>query len=166
MAEDTRADAELVHAARAGDVAALGALLERHRAALYATALTVLGDPTDARDVVQDTVLTALARLDQLRDPAAVAGWLHTVARNHSLMRLRAKRELPAADPDPRPTGTLHVEEAIEQLAVADWVWTAIDRLPEDQAVTLMLRYFTRLGFPPFRGGLLIADGASHSPAP
>lgn len=127
-----------------GDVAALGALLERHRAALYATALTVLGDPTDARDVVQDTVLTALARLDQLRDPAAVAGWLHTVARNHSLMRLRAKRELPAADPDPRPTGTLHVEETIEQLAVADWVWTAIDRLPEDQAVTLMLRYFTR----------------------
>lgn len=99
MAEDTRADAELVHAARAGDVAALGALLERHRAALYATAITVLGDPTDARDVVQDTVLTALARLDQLRDPAAVAGWLHTVARNHSLMRLRAKRELPAADP-------------------------------------------------------------------
>ena len=59
-------------------------------------------------------------------------------------MRVRARREFPCAEPDPRPAGTLQVEEAIEQLAVADWVWTAIDRLPGDQAVTVMLRYFTR----------------------
>lgn len=145
MADDARADAELVHAARAGNVAAFGALLERHRAALYATALSLLGDPTDARDAVQDTLLTAVARLDQLEEPAAVAGWLRAIVRNYSLMRARSKRELPTADPDhPRPTGTLQVEEAIERLAVADWVWSALDRLPGDQAATVMLRYFSR----------------------
>lgn len=64
VSDDARADVELVHAARAGDVAALGTLLERHRAALYATALMVLGDPTEANDAVQDTLLTAVARLD------------------------------------------------------------------------------------------------------
>ena len=142
--DDVRADAELVHAARAGDVAALGALLERHRPALYATALSVLGDPSEAKDAVQDTLLTAVTRLHQLRDPAAAAGWLRATVRNHSLMRLRSRRELPAAELDPAPTGTLQVDEAVEQLAVADWVWTAIDRLPEDQAVTVLLRYFSR----------------------
>ena len=147
MADDARADVELVHAARSGDVAALGALLERHRAALYATALSVLGDPTEAKDVVQDTFLTAVARLDQLDEPAAVAGWLRAIVRNHSLMRARSKCALPTADPDlPRPKGTLQVEEAIERLAVADWVWSALDRLPDDQAVTVMLRYFSRHG--------------------
>ena len=37
-------DAELVLLARAGEADALGALLERHRAPLYAAALAVLGD--------------------------------------------------------------------------------------------------------------------------
>ena len=69
--------------------AALGALLERHRAGLYATALGVLGDPSEAHDAVQDTFLDALARLQELREPAAVAGWLRVVVRNNCLMRVR-----------------------------------------------------------------------------
>jgi hypothetical protein len=36
-------DAELARAARVGDVASLGKLLERHRAPLYAAALRMLG---------------------------------------------------------------------------------------------------------------------------
>jgi RNA polymerase sigma-70 factor (ECF subfamily) len=35
-------------------------------------------------------------------------------------------------------------EEAIERLALSDWLWTALERLPEDQRVTIMLRYFGR----------------------
>lgn len=133
-----------MHAARAGDITALGALLERHRAGLYATALSVLGDPTAAKDAVQDTLLTAVTRFDQLRDPAAVGGWLRAAVRNHSLMHVRRNRELPAADLDPRPSGVPHVDEAIDKIAVADWVWTAIDRLPDDQAAAVVLRYFSR----------------------
>jgi RNA polymerase sigma factor (sigma-70 family) len=144
VSDDVRIDVELVHAARAGDVAALGSLLERHRAALYATALMVLGDPTEANDAVQDTVVTALARLDQLRDPAAVGGWLRATVRNHCLMRVRARRELATAEVDPLPTGASLVEEAVDHMVVADWVWTAIDRLSDDQAVTVMLRFFSR----------------------
>jgi DNA-directed RNA polymerase specialized sigma24 family protein len=47
-------DAQLVLLARAGEADALGALLERHRAPLYAAALTVLGDRDGAMDAVQD----------------------------------------------------------------------------------------------------------------
>ena len=96
-----------MHAAWQGDVAALGALLERHRAALYATALGVLGDPSEAHDAVQDTFLVALARLREVREPAAVAGWLRVVVRNNCLMRVRGRRERPtdnfAAHPDGDP---------------------------------------------------------------
>lgn len=137
-------DADLVHAARAGDGRALGALLDRHRAGLYACALSILGDPTEAEDAVQDTLLTALARLGQLEEPAAVGGWLRSVVRNACLMRIRARRAIPTADPEPRPGLGLEVEEALDRAAVADWVWTAIGRLPEDQAVAVVLRYFSR----------------------
>jgi RNA polymerase sigma-70 factor (ECF subfamily) len=137
-------DAELVHAARSGDAVALGCLLQRHRAALYASALALLGDRELAQDAVQDTCLAALRHLDELRDPAAAAGWLHVILRNTCRMRLRrAAREVPLALVEDTGT-TKDTERAVEALALRDWVWTALEQLPEDQRVTVMLRYFGR----------------------
>ncbi|MGH2917209.1 MAG: RNA polymerase sigma factor, partial [Solirubrobacteraceae bacterium] len=140
----TVSDAELVNAARGGDVGALGGLLERHRAPLYASALSILGERTAAQDAVQDAHLVAMRRLDDLRDPAAAAGWLHSILRNVCLMRLRRPvREL-AIDPPDDPHAPSDAAEAIDRLAVSDWLWTALERLPDDQRVTIMLRYFGR----------------------
>lgn len=137
-------DADLVHAARAGDASALGVLLERHRASLYATALSMLGERTQAQDAVQDTYLVALRRLDALRDPQAAAGWLHTIVRNTCLMRLRRPLRELAIEPPADAASPSDAERALDRLALRDWVWTEIDKLPEDQRVTLMLRYFAR----------------------
>ena len=53
-------DAQLVRAAQNGDAASLRLLLERHRAALYALALRILGrGGAEAQDSVQDTFLVA-----------------------------------------------------------------------------------------------------------
>jgi len=139
-------DAELVRAAQGGDTTSLGLLLERYRAPLYGLALQILGHGWDAQDAVHDTFLLALRKIDQVRDPAAVGGWLHMVLRNVCRMRLREGQgeilsdELPRyaerSSPEPSP------EEAIDRLAMRDWVWTALARLPESLRVTAMLRYF------------------------
>ncbi|MFC1412968.1 sigma-70 family RNA polymerase sigma factor [Streptacidiphilus sp. N1-12] len=141
------ADAELVFAAGRGDTAAFGLLLEGHRARLTRLALALLGDPQDAADAVQDTFLTALRRLSELRDPAAFGSWLARIQRNVCLMRLRAAREIPAEDvttqldrAQPMPSA----EECVERLALRDWVWQALGELPEPLRVTAMLRYFGR----------------------
>ncbi|MER6223080.1 sigma factor [Streptomyces sp900105755] len=68
-------DAVLTRAAQAGEVAALGLLLERHRAGMRAVALSLLGTGPDAEDVVQDAALTALRRIGDVRDPGA--RWAH-----------------------------------------------------------------------------------------
>ncbi len=83
-------DADLVRAAQNGDTASLGVLLERYRASLHARALGILGLGPQAEDAVHDTFLVALRRIDWVREPAAVGGWLHAVLRNVCLMRLRA----------------------------------------------------------------------------
>jgi RNA polymerase sigma-70 factor (ECF subfamily) len=137
-------DAELVEAARRGDAASLGLLLERYRAPLYGVALRMLGHGQEAQDAVHDTFLVALRKLDQVRDPAAVGGWLHSILRNVCRMRMRAAQaevllaELP---PERKPVET-SVEESIDHLALRDWVWTALARLPEALRITAMLRYF------------------------
>jgi len=68
-------DAELVRMARRGDSAALGAVLDRHRVALFARALGWLGEREAAADAVREAFVIAMLRLDQLRDPAKVGGW-------------------------------------------------------------------------------------------
>jgi RNA polymerase sigma-70 factor (ECF subfamily) len=136
-------DVELGTRARSGDVQAVAGLLERHRPSLYAAAVRLLGNRADALDAVQDTSVVALVRLTDLRDPAAVKRWLHTVLRNVCLMRLRQRREVPSeyvelAATVPSP------EEVLEQHVLRDWVWQAIDALSADERLTVMLRYFTR----------------------
>ena len=139
-------DAELVRMAQGGDAASLGLLLERHRASLYALALRFLGHGHEAQDTVQDTFLIALRGIDRLREPEAARGWLCGIVRNVCLRRLRERRgELRFGDLGRRvESGFVEssVEEAIDRLALREWVRTAIGRLPESLQVTTMLRYF------------------------
>jgi RNA polymerase sigma-70 factor (ECF subfamily) len=136
-------DSELVTIARHGDVAALGLLLERHRPALHATAISILGPGPDADDAVQEVMLVALRHIGSVRDPAAVGGWLQTIVRRaclHYRRRLRAEflTDAPPDVADERP----HPDHVIERLELRDWIWTALEQIPEPLRVSAMLRYF------------------------
>ncbi len=139
-------DAELVREAQGGDAASLGLLLERHRAPLYALALRFLGHDPEAQDAVHDAFLIALRKIDQLRDPEAVGGWLRAVVHNACVTRLRKRHGELLFDEVPRSiersSAEPSAEEAIDRLAMREWVWTALGELPEALRVTAMLRYF------------------------
>lgn len=149
-ADRPAADARLVLAARAGDAASLGLLLQRYRSSLFALALAVLDHKHEAEDAVADTMLTALTHLAEIADSHAVGGWLHAVLRNHCLMALRRRRARPlldeeegeaelAARVDPRC-----VEQQVAGAELREWVWRALERLSEPQRAVVMLRYFSR----------------------
>ncbi|MFD4637277.1 RNA polymerase sigma factor [Lentzea sp. NPDC058436] len=134
-----------MHAARAGDVGALGGLLTRHRASLLAVAISVVGYGPDAEDAVQETSLIALSRIGDLRDPAAAGPWLRTVVRNVCRARLRCRTDLTLGDglaavlrsSEPDPT------ELLDRHATRDWVWHALEQLSSPLRLVLMLRYFS-----------------------
>lgn len=136
-------DAELAVAAGGGDCACLGVLLERHRAGLYATALRMLGHGPEAEDAVQDTFLIALRHIGELKDPQAVVGWLLTVLRRCCLRQLHQTRgELLTAEVPDRPDDRTSIEERLDRVALREWVWSALHKLPEQLQATAMLRYF------------------------
>ena len=137
-------DATLARAAQAGEMVGLGMLFERHRARLHAVAVGMLGYGPDAEDAVQDAIVIAMRRIGDLREPAAAGGWLATIVVNVCRARLRRPpHELPTADIVNARGALDSVQQSIDQGALSDWIWTALERLPEPQRLTVMLRHFS-----------------------
>lgn len=139
-------DAALVRAARAGETACLGALFERHRTRLLAMALAMTGYRADAEDAVHETFLIALTRIDDLKRPEAVAGWMRAILQNCCRTTLRRHRRLASPAERDRCFETLAdedlVESRIEASDLRDWVWAALQQLSPPLRLTAMLRYF------------------------
>lgn len=89
-------DEALLGAARQGDRAALETLLERYQARIYRYGLRMCGDPEDAKDVLQDTMLAMARRVEALQAARALPAWLYTVARSFCIKRRRAHPARPA----------------------------------------------------------------------
>jgi RNA polymerase sigma factor (sigma-70 family) len=83
-------DSEVVAAIVAGDPAGLAEAYDRYAAPLYHFCRTMLREPADAADAVQDTFVIAVPRVSGLRDPERLRSWLYAVARNECRRRLRS----------------------------------------------------------------------------
>ena len=83
---------DLVTRARNGDKQAWDALVERYAPLIWSICRRHRLDGTDAGDVGQSVWLHLVHHLDNLRDPAALPGWLATTTRRECGRVLRAAR--------------------------------------------------------------------------
>ncbi len=90
-------DAALLERAQKGDLSAFEALVDRHRDRAFGVALRITRSEADAAEIVQDTFLSAYQHLKEFRGEAAFGSWVHRIAANHALMRLRHQRVAEAA---------------------------------------------------------------------
>lgn len=106
--------------------------------ALRAFARTFCKNPTDADDLVQDTLLKALKSFDQFEPGTRMKSWLFTIMRNTFYTKIKVyMREAPAAAEcvANRPS----VEPTQEWSVRGREVREAINRLPEHQREVLVL---------------------------
>ncbi len=123
-------DPEVVAAIVAGDPEGIAAAYDRYAVALYAYCRSLLREPEDAADVVQDTFLIATSKLGALRDPGKLRPWLYAVARNECLRRLRSgEATAPLDEAVDTPTEAPDVGDAAEQEELRELIMAAIDGL-------------------------------------
>ena len=94
---------------------------------LYCVALTILRNPSDAEDVVQETALSAWRAWPRLRDPSQPVAWLTRICVNHSLQRRR------------RVSRSIRGEERVE------WLADPNDPLSRSSSLLDFARAFQRL---------------------
>ncbi len=85
-------EAQLVRQAQAGDFDAFMQLVSEHKTKLYNLALKMTGNEPDAEDVVQDTLVKAIDKIESFRGEAAFGTWLYAIALNEARAVL-AKRK-------------------------------------------------------------------------
>ena len=89
-------DTALVRMVASGSFDALASLYDRHANAVFAAACRLTSDRGVAEEVVQDTFLALWDRADSFNPTVgSLSAWLHTIARNRTVDRLRAAGRRP-----------------------------------------------------------------------
>jgi RNA polymerase sigma-70 factor, ECF subfamily len=94
-------DVRLLELARAGKQGALEQLLERHQSQVYRFGMKMCRDPEDAKDVLQDTLLSVARNVRDFRGGSSISTWLYTIARSFCVKKRRKSKFAPkeAASP-------------------------------------------------------------------
>ncbi|MDP9989372.1 RNA polymerase sigma-70 factor (ECF subfamily) [Arthrobacter oryzae] len=149
-------DALLAERAADGDIDAFEALARRHSPAMRAQARRLTMSASDADDAVQDALLRAWSGIADLREPAAVRGWMMRITANSALALIRrrgpstANEDELALHPDPGPgpeaasisgSALTHLGQALSKLPEPQrqcWVMREMGGLPYEEIAKLL----------------------------
>jgi RNA polymerase sigma-70 factor (ECF subfamily) len=153
-ASDLSSDASLVRALQSGEAAAYETMVRSYGPRMLATAKRLLRGEEDARDAVQEAFVQAFRNIGSFEGRSSLGTWLHRIAVNAALMKMRARRRkpegsidelLPAFDTDGcRIEPLWQLDESVESMVqrdqVRDLVRQSIDALPDDYRAIVILR--------------------------
>src|ERR1700675_3124211 len=91
IASGELSEAEAIQRARDGDRTVFEFLYRLHSRRVYAVCLRMVGNTAEAEDLTQEAFLLLLRKIHTFRGESAFSTWLHRLAVNLVLMRLRKK---------------------------------------------------------------------------
>ena len=149
------------------------AFVRRFQDMVFATAVRIVGNPTEAEDIAQTVFMRAFQRFEEIGPSPTAGGWLKAVTRNVSLNHLTRYRrrwrffsELAASDaaaeeldPSERLAVAPPVGDALERSELHDQVERALRHLPDHQRVPLVLFHFEDLSYQDIADALGVSLG-------
>ncbi|MFC1780653.1 RNA polymerase sigma factor [Planctomycetota bacterium] len=139
-------ESALVCAAQRGDKEALQQLFICNWSWLRGLVYSILGNPDQVDDVLQDICIRVIKNIDSLREPECFRPWLAVMARRYAIRYRRQN----AVRPKPVPVEVAQLEpdektktffNDIEQQEQYDRILRAIESLPEKYREVLMLQH-------------------------
>lgn len=141
-------DAPLILRLQSGDLEALGILYDRYRLVVYRTALAIIRDPDVADDLLQEVFLRLHTYAASVKPELPLAPWLYRVTINLSYTWFSRRRWLaPIDDFLEKLIGPAkqHPEPVAERRSDREVMQRAIDALPFNQRVVVILHYLNDL---------------------
>jgi len=147
---------------------ALAALVDQYASALYRVAFSVLRNPADAEDAVQETFLRVLRHRDSLGEVRDHRVWLIRIVWNIVLDRKRRAKTRPETDDVADlarvlPSNGLSAEELTAAAQHHAHVLACVDQLPAKERQVLMLSAFEELSSVEIASVLGISESSVRS---
>ena len=145
----------LVEALHRGERYACDELVARYRSQIYQTALRLSGNPTEAEEILQETLINACRSVEAFEGRSSLTTWLYRISTNNGLMR-RRRPKTPTVPIDPTPeteeSPSVQLQDQTwdpEMMTLTDELQTkmeeAIASLPETLRSVLILRDLRQL---------------------
>ncbi len=169
------ADWALVQQCAAGDEAACARLVTDHQRMVFQLALHLLGDRQEALDLSQEVFLRVFRMLPQFRGQSTLKTWIYRIVVTQASNRQRwwrrrrraqqvALEEHVAAHGELRDfRGDSMPDRVLQRTETAGRVWDALNRLPFDQRVAIVLREIDGLTYEEIAGSIGVAVGTVKS---
>jgi RNA polymerase sigma-70 factor, ECF subfamily len=142
-------DHELIEACRRGERDAFRALFETYQDKIYSIALRFSGDEALAMDIAQETFLKLFSCMSEFRGESSFGTWVYRMVVNSCLdHKRRSWRLIPIAG---EVLAVLRVPgDALHSLLHSEMqgrVKGAVEKLPADQRIAVVLRYTEELSY-------------------
>ena len=136
-----------------GDIRTLGELYQRYMDLMYAVCLKYLKEPGEAQDAVMGIFEELVIKLRK-HEVNYFKGWLYTVAKNHCLMALRSKKQIPTTEMTEfmQLAENPHLEHVIEKELNLNRLSKCIEGLSPDQKHTVQLFYLEEKSYKEIAG--------------
>jgi RNA polymerase sigma-70 factor (ECF subfamily) len=145
----------------AADDDVLRDVYERFGGAVYTVAMSILGDPGRAAEVVQSTFLNAWQAASRFNPDQDLAPWLYTIARRQAIDVYRREHRLVTTDA--AEVDAVQEGASLEATWEAWQVRVALDRLPDDEREVVRLSWFEGLAHPEIADKLGVPVGTVKS---
>ena len=144
-------DVDLMLRVRDGDEGAFEELVRRHTRTVLNLVYRYVGDASLADDVAQEVFVKIYRYRDRYEPKAKFSTWLYRITVNHCLNEIRSRRS--------RPTATAPAEELLEhpegispdermrQMELREAVRAALDALPTNQRMAVLLARYEELSY-------------------
>lgn len=139
-------DERLTRRAVGGDERAFAAIFRRYHQSLYRFCLAIVGNPEDAQDALQNTMMKVLRALPGEERRIELKPWLYRIARNESIDLLRRRRETRELDAEEAAPGYGLAEEAATRERLRGLL-VDLRELPDRQRDVLVMREMAGLDF-------------------
>jgi RNA polymerase sigma factor (sigma-70 family) len=139
-------DERLTRRAVGGDERAFAAIFRRYHQSLYRFCLAIVGNPEDAQDALQNTMIKVLRALPGEERKIDLKPWLYRIAHNESIDLLRRRRETSQLDVEQVAPGYGLAEDAATRERLRRLV-ADLRALPERQREVLVMREMSGLDF-------------------
>jgi RNA polymerase sigma factor (sigma-70 family) len=139
-------DERLTRRAVGGDERAFAAIFRRYHQSLYRFCLAIVGNPEDAQDALQNTMIKVLRALPGEERKIELKPWLYRIAHNESIDLLRRRRETRQLDVEQVAPGYGLAEDAATRERLRRLI-ADLRELPERQREVLVMRELAGLDF-------------------